>query len=64
MTPEESRAHYNFLLTLCIRKAESFGPMAFTFVKDRNFRTLGLTPEEEAAIVAFMKTLSDGYVPD
>jgi cytochrome c peroxidase len=24
---------------------------------------LGLTPEEEAAIVAFMKTLSDGYVP-
>lgn len=25
---------------------------------------LKLTPEEEAAIVAFMKTLSDGYVPD
>jgi cytochrome c peroxidase len=24
---------------------------------------LGLTPDEEAAIVAFMKTLSDGYVP-
>ena len=24
---------------------------------------LGLTPEEEAAIVAFMKTLSDGYEP-
>ena len=24
---------------------------------------LGLTLEEEAAIVAFMKTLSDGYVP-
>jgi cytochrome c peroxidase len=24
---------------------------------------LGLTPEEEAAIVAFMKTLSDGFVP-
>jgi cytochrome c peroxidase len=24
---------------------------------------LGLTPFEEAAIVAFMKTLSDGYVP-
>ena len=23
---------------------------------------LGLTPEEEAAIVAFLKTLSDGYV--
>jgi cytochrome c peroxidase len=25
---------------------------------------LGLTPAEEAAIVAFLKTLSDGYVPD
>lgn len=25
---------------------------------------LGLTPEEEAAIVAFMKTLTDGYVPE
>jgi cytochrome c peroxidase len=24
---------------------------------------LGLTPEEEAALVAFLKTLSDGYVP-
>ena len=24
---------------------------------------LGLTPQEEAAIVAFLKTLSDGYVP-
>ena len=24
---------------------------------------LGLTPEEEAAIVAFMKTLTDGYTP-
>jgi hypothetical protein len=24
---------------------------------------LGLTADEEAAIVAFMKTLSDGYMP-
>jgi hypothetical protein len=24
---------------------------------------LGLTADEEAAIVAFMRTLSDGYVP-
>ena len=47
MTPEEARAHYNFLLTLCIRKAESFGPMAFTFVKDHNYRNIGLTPEEQ-----------------
>lgn len=47
MTPEEARAHYNFLLTLCIRKAESFGPMAFTFIKDQAFATAGLTPEEQ-----------------
>ena len=47
MTSEEARAHYNFLLTLCIRKAESFGPLALTFIKDQNFSTLGLTPEEQ-----------------
>jgi len=47
MTPEEARAHYNFLLTLCIRKAESFGPMAFAFVKDQKFSAIGLTPEEQ-----------------
>ena len=47
MTPEEARAHYNFLLTLCIRKAESFGPMAFTFIKDHSFASAGLTPEEQ-----------------
>lgn len=47
MTPEEARVHYNFLLTLCIRKAESFGPMAFTFIKDHSFAKAGLTPEEQ-----------------
>jgi len=47
MTPDEARAHYNFLLTLCIRKAETFGPLAFAFIKDHNFNGLGLTPEEQ-----------------
>ncbi len=47
MTPEEARVHYNFLLTLCIRKAESFGPMAFAFIKDHSFPTIGLTAEEQ-----------------
>lgn len=46
MAPEDARAHYNFLLTLCIRKAESFGPLAYTFVKDHAFPRLDLTPEE------------------
>jgi hypothetical protein len=47
MTPDEARAQYNFLLTLCIRKAETFGPLAFAFLKDHDFNTLGLTPEEQ-----------------
>lgn len=32
-------------------------------VNDDELGNLGLTPDEEAAIVAFMKTLSDGYMP-
>jgi len=47
LTPEEGRAHYNYLLTLCIRKAESFGPMAFSFIKDHGFTSAGLTAEEQ-----------------
>ena len=47
MPPEEARAHYNFLITLYIRKAESFGPLAFTFIKDRSFVEAGLMPDEQ-----------------
>jgi len=47
MTPDEARAQYNFLLTLCIRKAETFGPLAFAFIKDHNLNDLGLLPEEQ-----------------
>jgi hypothetical protein len=47
MTRDEARAHYNFLLTLCIRKAETFGPLAFAFIKDNNLNALGLLPEEQ-----------------
>ena len=47
MTPDEARAQYNFLLTLCIRKAETFGPLAFAFIKDHNLNALGLLPEEQ-----------------
>ena len=41
MTPDEARAYYNFLLTLCIRKAESFGPLAFT-MKARSLQESGI----------------------
>ena len=47
MTQDEARAQYNFLLTLCIRKAETFGPLAFSFIKDHNLSALGLLPEEQ-----------------
>ncbi|MDF0644099.1 MAG: hypothetical protein P0111_08710 [Nitrospira sp.] len=47
MTVEEARAHYNFLLTLYIRKAETFGPVAFAFIKDHSPDQLGLTAEEQ-----------------
>ena len=47
MTSQEARAQYNYLLTLCIRKEESFGPLAFTFIKEHDLDALGLTPEEQ-----------------
>jgi len=47
MTPDQARAQYNFLLTLCIRKAETFGPLAFAFIKDHNLSSIGLLPEEQ-----------------
>lgn len=60
MTPDEARAHYNFLLTLCIRKAETFGPLAFAFIKDHNFNALGLTPEEQFnLLVATAEAVAD-----
>ena len=47
MTQDEARAQYNFLLTLCIRKAETFGPLAFAFIKEHNLNDLQLLPEEQ-----------------
>ena len=47
MTPDQARAQYNFLLTLCIRKAEAFGPLAFAFIKDHELSAIGLTSEEQ-----------------
>jgi hypothetical protein len=47
VTPQEARAQYNYLITLCIRKEEAFGPLALTFIKDQDLDQLGLTPEEQ-----------------
>jgi hypothetical protein len=57
MTSEEARAHYNFLLILCIRKAESFGSMAFNFIKDNSFLDAGLTQDEQFSLL--MATTDD-----
>lgn len=46
MTPEDARAHYNYLMTLCIRREEAFGPLALAFVREQDLGRLGLLPEE------------------
>jgi hypothetical protein len=38
-------------------------PEVWNNINDDELGNLDLSPEEEAAIVAFMKTLSDGYKP-
>jgi len=47
MAPQEARAYFNYLMTLCLRKEESFGPLAFAFGKDQDLDGLGLLPEEQ-----------------
>lgn len=47
MNSQEAKTHYNYLMTLCIRKEEAFGPLAFTFIKEQDLDKLGLAPEEQ-----------------
>jgi hypothetical protein len=47
MVPQEARAYFNYLMTLCLRKEESFGPLAFAFGRDQDLDRLGLLPEEQ-----------------
>ena len=47
MTPQGARAYFNYLMTLCLRKEESFGPLAFAFGRDQDLDRLGLLPEEQ-----------------
>jgi len=47
MTEPEARAHYNYLITLCIRREEAFGPLAMAFISGHDLDALGLTPEEQ-----------------
>ena len=47
MTEQEAQAHYNYLMTLCIRREEAFGPLAMAFIGDHDLDRLGLQPEEQ-----------------
>ncbi len=47
MDLQEARSYINYLLTLSIRREEAFGSLAFTFIKEHDLGTLGLSPEEE-----------------
>src|SRR5215216_225366 len=61
VTPADARAHYNYLLTLCIRKEEAFGPLAFTFLKEQDLDQLGLAPEEQFNL--YMAT-AEAFAPE
>ncbi|MDP7556401.1 MAG: hypothetical protein QF687_00765 [Nitrospinaceae bacterium] len=47
MDLNEARSYVNYLLTLGIRREESFGALAFTFIKEHDMEALGLLPEEQ-----------------
>lgn len=47
VTQDDARAQYNYLMTLCIRREEAFGPLALAFLREPGFDRLGLTAEEQ-----------------
>lgn len=47
MAVADARTQFNYLLTLCIRKAEAFGPLALAFLKEHDLDRIGLAPEEQ-----------------
>ena len=61
MTPQEARSQFNFLMTLCIRREESFGPLALAFMRDHDLAKLGLSPEEQFNL--YMAT-ADAFAPE
>jgi hypothetical protein len=47
----EARAYLNYLLTLGLRREESFGPMALDFIRETDFEGIGFLPEEQFSLV-------------
>jgi len=61
MTPQEARAHLHYLMSLCLRKEESFGPLAFEFGRTCDLDQLGLLPEEQFNL---WMALADAYADE
>ena len=61
MTPQEARAHLHYLMSLCLRKEESFGPLAFEFGRTCDLDKLGLLPEEQFNL---WMALADAYADE
>jgi len=61
MTPQEAREHLNYLMSLCLRKEEAFGPLAFGFARDHDLDQLGLLPEEQFNL---WMALSDAFAEE
>ncbi len=58
--PEKARAYLNYLLTLSIRREESFGPLSLAFIKEQNLDALQILPEEQfSLIIATVQALAD-----
>jgi len=51
MDTNEARAYLNYLLTLGLRREEAFGPMALDFIRETDFDTAGLLPEEQFSLI-------------
>src|SRR2546427_6418439 len=61
MTPQEAREHLNYLMSLCLRKEETFGPLAFEFDRNNDLDKLGLLPEEQFTL---WMALSDAFAEE
>jgi hypothetical protein len=61
MTEQQARAHYNYLMTLCIRREEAFGPLAMAFIRANDLDALGLTPDEQLNL--FLST-AEAFPPE
>ena len=51
MTPEEARSYLNYLLTLGIRREQSFAPLASAFIREQDMDALGLLPDEQVSLL-------------